>query len=201
MMQKQCKKCDAVKDLDAYDKQKTGKLGRKSTCKDCVGKYERSRYGGDIEGSRDKWRKRYEANKEGLRGYHLVYQAAYKKSNPDKARVWGYFPSQRTRCKAAGVEVSANTQQVKEILALANGKCLYCCNESKLCIDHFVPINKGGGHVVDNLIPCCLSCNSKKRDSEPKEWVVSNFGIKKYHAVMKFLSACIFDNFVKTSTI
>ena len=31
-------------------------------------------------------------------------------------------------------------------------------------IDHATPLSRGGTNSLDNLIPCCVSCNSKKHD-------------------------------------
>lgn len=29
-------------------------------------------------------------------------------------------------------------------------------------IDHVVPLSRGGSNALDNLVPCCTSCNSSK---------------------------------------
>ena len=36
--------------------------------------------------------------------------------------------------------------------------------------DHLKPLNKGGALSRDNVIPCCKSCNSSKRDNEWLSW-------------------------------
>jgi 5-methylcytosine-specific restriction endonuclease McrA len=52
--------------------------------------------------------------------------------------------------------------------------CRWCCrklDDSNRTIDHVIPLNRGGFHVPDNLVACCLACNSSKRDQLVEEWL------------------------------
>lgn len=50
-----------------------------------------------------------------------------------------------------------------ELVSRFNGWCPYCGEYTeKLTVDHVVPISAGGTNTIENLIPCCSSCNSKK---------------------------------------
>ena len=56
----------------------------------------------------------------------------------------------------------------------ANNICFYCeeCFPARLLtMDHVVPLSKGGLSVKSNLVPCCKSCNSKKKNFMPTEWL------------------------------
>ncbi len=52
---------------------------------------------------------------------------------------------------------------------LTNYKCIYCGKPSE-SLDHLHPKSKGGPSVTSNCVPCCLSCNGKKSDSEVLNW-------------------------------
>ena len=52
-----------------------------------------------------------------------------------------------------------------------NYKCCYCLDsKDSLTKDHLVPLAKGGQFVAENIVPCCQSCNSSKKDRSVREW-------------------------------
>ncbi len=52
--------------------------------------------------------------------------------------------------------------------------CYYCKRDGlKLTIDHFMPLARGGAHAIRNLVPACRSCNSRKKDRDPYEFMRS----------------------------
>ncbi len=65
------------------------------------------------------------------------------------------------------------------------GKCWYCGKdlvhvnrettqsvpvEYWFTIDHATPVNCGGNHKIENLLPCCRSCNSAKSEMTVEEF-------------------------------
>ncbi len=52
---------------------------------------------------------------------------------------------------------------------ITKNKCIYCGKLSQ-SLDHLYPISKGGKNITSNCVPCCLSCNGKKSDSEVLNW-------------------------------
>ena len=52
---------------------------------------------------------------------------------------------------------------------LTKNKCIYCGNPSE-SLDHLHPRSKGGESITSNCVPCCLSCNGMKSDSEVIKW-------------------------------
>ncbi len=57
------------------------------------------------------------------------------------------------------------------ILATDDGGtgCEYCGFPATQ-IDHVVPISRGGGMALSNLVPACFECNHEKLDHTVEEW-------------------------------
>jgi 5-methylcytosine-specific restriction endonuclease McrA len=58
---------------------------------------------------------------------------------------------------------------------LAKGTCHYCKRPippKELTMDHIVPISRGGKTTKGNVVPCCKTCNNKKKYLLPMEWEV-----------------------------
>lgn len=55
----------------------------------------------------------------------------------------------------------------------ASGKCHYCGLQfpvKELTMDHLIPLVRGGRSNKANLVPCCKTCNNKKKYLLPHEW-------------------------------
>ena len=53
------------------------------------------------------------------------------------------------------------------------GVCHYCKTRlpaRSLTMDHIVPIIRGGKTTKSNVVPCCKSCNDRKKYMLPVEW-------------------------------
>jgi 5-methylcytosine-specific restriction endonuclease McrA len=58
--------------------------------------------------------------------------------------------------------------QWREIKVAYGHRCVYCGRKMQhLTQDHITPLSKGGSHTAPNVVPACLSCNSKKRARAP----------------------------------
>lgn len=52
------------------------------------------------------------------------------------------------------------------------GQCFYCQDPiGPFEIDHVVPVSKGGGDELENLVYACRSCNRSKGSMSLKEWI------------------------------
>lgn len=51
-----------------------------------------------------------------------------------------------------------------------NPICVYCGKNKSNTIDHIKPLSQGGSNNFENLIACCVSCNSKKGDRSLIKW-------------------------------
>lgn len=54
-----------------------------------------------------------------------------------------------------------------------NPRCVYCGDYSE-CIDHFIPVSKGGSDHLANLMASCLTCNMKKSDHIGLDWLLKD---------------------------
>lgn len=65
-----------------------------------------------------------------------------------------------------------------------NGRCAVCGRPlnglfHKAAQDHWIPITKGGGTTVSNIIPLCHGlggCNNSKQNRDATEWLIDRFG-------------------------
>ena len=49
--------------------------------------------------------------------------------------------------------------------------CIYCEEtDTQFTADHVVPLSRGGSNNPDNLVACCIPCNSSKSDRLLSEW-------------------------------
>lgn len=53
---------------------------------------------------------------------------------------------------------------------LTSGPCVYCGDPNPTCIDHIIPVARGGLSVWWNLAAACKCCNDNKLDFTPNEW-------------------------------
>lgn len=63
----------------------------------------------------------------------------------------------------------------KRTFEKCNGKCAYCGKQltleaSDTCVDHVIPIAKGGNNEDKNLVMACRRCNSSKGAKLLSEW-------------------------------
>lgn len=58
----------------------------------------------------------------------------------------------------------------KEVMFLDNFTCIYCgVRSSDMTVDHFIPVSLGGPEIIQNLVACCSTCNTKKGARAPYE--------------------------------
>jgi len=89
--------------------------------------------------------------------------------------------------------VQVSQKDIRRQFALFDDCCAYCGkseSEEMLHIDHFIPVSKGGTHVLGNLIPACKTCNFSKRNHHPEEWYKRQdfFDNRKWRLILKILN-------------
>ena len=58
-------------------------------------------------------------------------------------------------------------QQWQRTLNDFNHKCAYCRTNEYQVLEHYIPLNFGGGTTADNCVPACKNCNGTKSDQHP----------------------------------
>lgn len=58
----------------------------------------------------------------------------------------------------------------KRLNRLPNNETCWYCGDPPDDVDHVVPISKGGTNDLQNLVPCCRSCNNCKRNLSVEEF-------------------------------
>ena len=90
--------------------------------------------------------------------------AAYHAANPEVFRT----AKARRRARTKGLPATLTAAQWRSIKAVYKGRCAYCGTKQKrLTQDHVIPLSKGGSTTLNNIVPACRSCNSKKGTNLP----------------------------------
>jgi 5-methylcytosine-specific restriction endonuclease McrA len=142
---KECSGCQKVFSASSehFHRQKNGKYGFTSKCKDCKNKQIADWTARNPEMSR--------AQK--MRWKNLNYDKYLQIKRDDQRR-------RKYNLKSGKVSVEDWNEMLKE----CNYSCLHCGITDDITQDHIIPLSKGGQNVIENIQPLCRSCNSSKRD-------------------------------------
>lgn len=137
-------------------------------------------------------REYYQENKEYIRAKEKRLQPArskrYREKHPEKVRAGHYkwrqeHPEQwaiilknchrKRRATTRNIEGSYTHGDVIAQLKAQDGKCWWC---SKLVgdeyhPDHLIALSRGGSNKANNIVIACVSCNLKKYNKMPWEWI------------------------------
>lgn len=179
---KKCSSCGLDKSLDDFYVRSRSKDGKQASCITCVKqrkpgwsktyyeknrerllKEEREDRTNNLERERTRSRKYYQAHRESV----LQKQRDKYKEDPTKAN----DRARKRRALKQGTSDSTLTEKEwLSILETFNYECVYC-GDPWVERDHFIPLSKGGTHTADNVVPACMTCNRRKRDKMPLEFI------------------------------
>ena len=78
---------------------------------------------------------------------------------------------ERRRADKFNTENSLTPEQWKQCLEFFNYKDAYTgLPMETISQDHVIPLSKNGAYTRENIIPCELSVNCSKQDSDMEEW-------------------------------
>ncbi len=101
-----------------------------------------------------------------------AFQRAWIVANPERYRELCLRASHKRRVKLEN-QPGIDLDRWKETLEYFDYKCGYC-RDWATCLDHIVPVAKGGTNHHTNLMPACKRCNSSKRHKDLKEWLATS---------------------------
>lgn len=81
----------------------------------------------------------------------------------------------RKKARFANAESTLTDEQWRRVLEHFDYRCAYCDKDIRdfYTMDHVVPFSKGGENIISNVVPCCVSCNSRKSDGPPLRPVIT----------------------------
>ena len=96
----------------------------------------------------------YQINKKRV----LACHSKYRKDHPE------IFATARAQRRALMIEAEGTFTPTEFSLKCENynNVCVYCGEKKPLGPDHVMPLAKGGNNDIENILPSCKSCNSKK---------------------------------------
>jgi len=96
---------------------------------------------------------------------NLAASRAWKMRHPDLVKL----ASNKRRAKLLNAIGRHTEGEWRRIFRRYLGRCIYCGSPAD-ARDHVLPLTRGGSDYASNLLPCCKSCNSSKKDRLLSEW-------------------------------
>ncbi len=127
---------------------------------------ELARYYADYERIKKVNRERYQNNKETVRDSQNAKNRNRYKSDPE-------YRARRRASSEKSMWKFTDECTYEMIVELRTQDCFYCGGEGG-SVDHLVPRCKGGEDRLDNLVPCCITCNSSKGHSDLADFYLRN---------------------------
>lgn len=101
------------------------------------------------------------------------YMREWREANPELTRA--HKVAGKAKRRAAMAHEPDAPALIAEWVRAVTKACHWCGVKcaSGYHIDHYVPLAKGGRHVVKNLVIACQACNQKKNAKDPYEFAAS----------------------------
>lgn len=87
-----------------------------------------------------------------------VNHRAWCAANPERCRAI----VARRRARLRGVDATLTPDEWLERLDEYGGHCAYCLTAPATDMEHMTPLSRGGRHELENVVPACGPCNTRK---------------------------------------
>ncbi len=96
-------------------------------------------------------------------------QSEYERRRYATDPAFRHMRQQRTAQRRRGVDAMP-LDGIEALTESFGGRCAYCPARATTW-DHIVPVSAGGRTVPGNMVPACVTCNSRKRDLDVNEFI------------------------------
>jgi len=186
-MKKRCSKCHKHKDSTEFYNYPLNRDGLKGQCKECCKAYSkewikknkehykkyRLRYSKTKKAKAIKKKSniKYRSTKHGRNIARLVFNK-YQKTAKGKEATLRATSKRRSIFKNEQQAFTLILEQWLQTLKYFKNRCAYCGKKSKKLVhEHVIPLQRGGWHTRENVIPACQKCNLLKGRKIPfLEW-------------------------------
>jgi 5-methylcytosine-specific restriction endonuclease McrA len=79
----------------------------------------------------------------------------------------------RRRARQIGNGGTHTLAEWQDKCALLGNVCFYCGEAKPLGPDHKVPLSRGGGDAIENILPACIECNVRKGARTAREYLAA----------------------------
>ncbi len=189
-----CRKCGCTKPLteEYFYKDPVRRYGLTETCKTCKNAQIKAYRTEHPEIYKEQWQRQRHLRKDKNVAYYLTHKEKWVDSGRRRRREKGeqireqkrrYFQTERgklaqrtasrnRKARNKGAEGKFTGQDVQRQLKAQHNKCYWCQDKlAKYHIDHIVPLSRGGTNCPDNLVVSCPTCNLRKNNKYPHEWI------------------------------
>jgi 5-methylcytosine-specific restriction endonuclease McrA len=167
---KYCPKCEQWQGLGEFGKDKSRKDGLSCYCRKCKTKNTKHYRNKRAEYYREYDRQRYQGHVPEFIEKAKAWASENLEKRLEISRRWDHanreysqVKTQNRRAKIKGNGGSVTKAEWKALKEKYGNKCLYPgCENTKLTMDHIVPVELGGKTAIDNIQPLCQHHNSSK---------------------------------------
>ena len=128
--------------------------------------HNRNSYARHRDARRQKAKERRELDGDAIR--------ASDRARYERDRYKRILQSEKIRARRAGATGTHTVAEWKSVLRHYHRKCVYCgvrLTNKTISKDHRIPLSRGGGNDIRNIVPACRRCNSKKHARTHEEYV------------------------------
>lgn len=100
------------------------------------------------------------------------HKREYNKANRDRVRL----AEKAIEHKRRAARGDLRSEQIGNLLEESMNICAYCNNqfeEANMHIEHCMPLSRGGTNSLDNVVIACETCNKRKKDKTPLEFMLN----------------------------